>query len=130
MMSGCEAPVLVAEELAGPAEAGLHLVHDEQRLVPAAQRLRRLPVLVGGEVDALALDRLDDERGHVAAPRAPASRASMSPKGTTSRRAAAGRSPRGTPRPPLSDSAPVVSPWKRVVAVDDPVALRWRPGRT
>ncbi len=65
---GLQAPVLVAEELARPSQPGLDLVHDEQRLVAPAQRLDRAPVLLGGEVHALALDGLDHEGGHVAAP--------------------------------------------------------------
>ena len=63
---GAQIPVLVAEELAGAAEPGLHLVDHQQRLVLAAQRLRLVPVLRRRLVDALALDRLDDEGGDVA----------------------------------------------------------------
>ena len=82
MMSGWTPVVLVAEELARPPQPGLDLVHDEERLVPPAQLLDGRPVVVGGEVDALALDGLDDEGGHVAARAAARARASMSPKAT------------------------------------------------
>src|ERR1700722_17817554 len=57
----------MAEELASPAESGLHLVHDQQRAVLAAQLLGRAPVLRRRAVHALALDRLDDERRDVVA---------------------------------------------------------------
>jgi hypothetical protein len=49
------------EELAGAADAGLDFVGDEQRAVFAAERERARQELVGRQVDALALDRLDDE---------------------------------------------------------------------
>ena len=68
---GLETPVLVGEELARPPHAGLHLVDGQQRLVLAAQLLGRRPELVGRQVDALALDGLDDEGGHVPAAGAP-----------------------------------------------------------
>lgn len=59
--------VLVRVEVAGPAEAGLHLVGDEQGLVLVQQLLRRPQEAGRRGVDALALDRLDDQCRHVAA---------------------------------------------------------------
>ena len=53
--------MLDREEAAGAAEAGLDFVGDEQGAVPAAKLGGRLQIAVGGHVDALALDRLDDE---------------------------------------------------------------------
>ncbi|MGY4410653.1 hypothetical protein ACVWW4_002389 [Bradyrhizobium sp. LB7.1] len=44
---------------------GLDLVGDEQRAVFLAERSRTRQELVGGHVDALALDRLDDEGRHL-----------------------------------------------------------------
>ena len=64
---GLEAPVLGGEEAAGAAEAGLHLVRDEERAVPAAELLGAREAVGGRDPDALALDRLEDERGNVAA---------------------------------------------------------------
>ena len=58
--------MLAGEEAAGAAEAGLDLVGDEQRAVLAAQPLRLVQVAVVRQVDALALDRLEDEGGDVA----------------------------------------------------------------
>ncbi len=49
------------EKFAGAAEAGLNLVGDEQRAVFAAKRLRAEEIIVGGDVDALALNRFDEE---------------------------------------------------------------------
>ena len=43
---GLEAPVLEGEPFAGAAEAGLHLVADEERAVLAAERLRAVVVIV------------------------------------------------------------------------------------
>ena len=108
---GLEAPVLVAEELAGPPQPGLDLVHHEERPVAAAQLLDGAPVLVGGHVDALALDGLDDEGGHVAA----AQLAGQGVDVAEGHHVVSGRSgpkPSRNSLPPLSDSAPVVSPWK------------------
>ena len=63
---GLDIPVLDREEAAGAADAGLDFVGDEQRAVFAAQRSGARQELVGGHVDALALDRLDDEGGDLA----------------------------------------------------------------
>ncbi len=59
--------MLQREEAPGAPEAGLHLVADEQRARLAAERLRAGQVALRGEVHALALHRLDHERGDVAA---------------------------------------------------------------
>ena len=93
---GLDVEVLVAEEPARPAQAGLDLVHDEEGLVPPAQLLDRVPVVVGGEVDALALDGFDDEGGHVAGAELPGQRVDVAERDLVGRRAAA-RSRRGIP---------------------------------
>ncbi len=63
---GLEAPMFKGKPLAGATQAGLYLVADEERAVLAAERLRAVVVIVPGELDALALDQFDDERGDVA----------------------------------------------------------------
>src|SRR5215472_16959130 len=59
--------MLMAEKPASPAKPGLHFVSDQQGSVLAAQLLRGPPVISGRAVDALPLNRLDDEGGHIAA---------------------------------------------------------------
>ena len=59
--------VLVGEELPGPAEAGLHLVADQQRAVLVQQRGRLAEEARRGREHAMALDRLDDHGRYVAA---------------------------------------------------------------
>ena len=54
------------EKLSGAAKSGLNFVRDEKRSVFPAERLRAGEVTVAGNIDALALDRLDKERGDVA----------------------------------------------------------------
>src|SRR5262249_57591932 len=61
-----DAPVLDREEPPGAAEPGLNLVGNKQSAMTAAQRSRLAQIIVGGYVDAFALDRLDDERPDVA----------------------------------------------------------------
>jgi len=63
---GLQVPVLEGEPLARAAEAGLHLVADEERAVLAAQGLRAVVVIVLREFDALALDQFHDEGRDVA----------------------------------------------------------------
>ena len=63
---GFDVPVLDREEFSGAADAGLDFVRDEQRAVFAAQRGCARQKFVVGHVDALALDRLDDEGGDLA----------------------------------------------------------------
>jgi hypothetical protein len=58
--------VFERKEASGAGDAGLHLVGDEQRVMAPAQRRRLAQIAVVRHVDALALDRLDDERGDVA----------------------------------------------------------------
>ena len=90
MMSGRDAELLVAEERAGAPHAGLDLVEDHEGLVLAAQRLRLPPELVRRQVDPLALDRLGDERRHVATSEL-AGQCAESPNGIMSRPGAGGR---------------------------------------
>ncbi len=56
------------EHLAGAAEARLHLVDAEERPVAPAELLGALQVAGRRQVDALALDRLDQEEGDVLPP--------------------------------------------------------------
>ena len=63
---GLDAPVLAGEEFSRTAEPALDLVRDEQRVVAAAQVLGALEVFLVRQDDALALDRLDDERRDLA----------------------------------------------------------------
>ena len=58
--------MLEREETAGAADTGLHLVADEERAGRAAGGLRSLEVAGRRQVHALALDRLYDERRHIA----------------------------------------------------------------
>src|SRR5438132_3230853 len=53
--------MLEREQLPRPPEAGLHLVDGEERAVAAAQLLRAFQVTGRGQVDAVALNRLDQE---------------------------------------------------------------------
>src|SRR5262245_19515394 len=53
--------MLNRQKAAGAAESGLDLVDDEQRAVLAAELCRAAQIAVVGNVDALALDWLDDE---------------------------------------------------------------------
>ena len=63
---GLDIPVLDREESSGAADPGLDLVGDEQRAVLPAERGGARQKFVGRHVDALALDRLDDEGGDLA----------------------------------------------------------------
>ena len=58
---GLDVPVLDREEFSGAADAGLDFVGDEYRAVFLAQRGGARQEFVRGQIDALALDRLDDE---------------------------------------------------------------------
>jgi hypothetical protein len=60
--------VLVREEAAGAPEARHHLVDAEERPVAPAKLLRSLEVAVRRQVDALALQGLDEEERDVLAP--------------------------------------------------------------
>jgi hypothetical protein len=59
-------PVLRRQEAPCPPHPGLDLVGYQQRAVLAAQPGRRRQIVVARQVDALALDRLDHERGDIA----------------------------------------------------------------
>ena len=61
---GLDAPVLDRPHLPGAAGARLDLVGDEQDPVPVADLAQALEeAVLGDDVAALALDRLDDDRG-------------------------------------------------------------------
>src|SRR5204862_6353873 len=62
-----DVPLLVGEQRAGSSEPGLDLVDGEERAVPVAQVGGFAQIVLRRDEDALALDRLDDERGDVAA---------------------------------------------------------------
>ena len=93
---GLDPVVLVAEEPAGPAQPGLHLVADQQGPVPVQQGGRRGQEAVRHHLDALALDRLDDQGGDVAGGQLPAEGVEVA-EGHLGARAAAGRSRPETP---------------------------------
>ncbi len=65
MSGSTSGPVLEREPLAGPAQAALDLVADQQAAVLVAQPLGLGQVPVGDHLAALALHRLDDERGRL-----------------------------------------------------------------
>ena len=61
-----DAGLLPREERAGATDAALHLVEDEQRAVLVGERAGGGEKLGAGRMDpALALDRLDQDRGGV-----------------------------------------------------------------
>ena len=64
MMSGVIAGALIGEQLAGAADAGLHLVEDQQQPVLVAELAQALEELRRDHPHAaFALDRLDQDRG-------------------------------------------------------------------
>jgi hypothetical protein len=53
-----------AAPISGPAEAALHLVEEEQEIVPIAKRSREFQVVRACGIDAdFTLDRLEKDRG-------------------------------------------------------------------
>ena len=63
---GPDPGVLEGEEAAGAAGAALHLVHHEEQVVLVAEPAQPAEELGGAGVDpAVALDRLDEDRGRV-----------------------------------------------------------------
>ena len=65
-MSGSTSQCWIAHILPGAPGAGLDLVGDEQDPVAVAQLAQaRQEVVLGDDVAALALDRLDDDRGEL-----------------------------------------------------------------
>ena len=119
--------MLEREEAPGAPDAGLHLVADEQRARLAAQRLRALQVVGRRQVHALALDRLDDERRHVAARELALERVAGRRTATGSQPGSSGPKPSRNSSLPLIDSEPSVSPWKACSAYSTrgrPVAAR------
>ena len=122
-----DAELLVAEEGARPPETGLHLVEDHERLVPAAERLRLLPELVRRQVDPLALDRLGDERRHVAAPELPRQGGGVTERDHVAPREQ-GAEAAAELLPAVEGERPRREPVEGVVAVEDARALRGGPG--
>ncbi len=111
----------VAEEAAGPAHAGLDLVHDQEGPVPSAQGLGLAPVGLGGQVDPLALDGLEHEGGHVAL-----AQTGLQGVDVAERHRVATRQEGAEPDPELLAAVerqrPVGQAVERVVGVEDPVA--------
>ncbi len=66
---GLQVPVLAGEEPPGAPDAGLDLVADEQRARLATQPLGAGEVPIWGQVHAMSLHGLDDERRHISATR-------------------------------------------------------------
>ena len=62
---GLDIPVLDREKSSGAAEPGLDFVGDQQGSIAPAQCRRPRQKFVGGHVDALALDGLDNEGGNL-----------------------------------------------------------------
>ena len=90
--------MLQGEEAPSAPEAGLHLVAHEQRARLAAERLRSRQVALGGEVDALALHRLDHERSDVAARELALQGVEVAERHRLAAQAAAARTLRGSAR--------------------------------
>ena len=116
--------MLGGQEAAGAAEAGLDLVEDEHRPGLAAGGLRALEIARRWQVDALALDRLDDERGDVARRELRAQRVEVAERDLV-----AARHQRAEPlaelRVAVDRQGAGRQAMERVVAVEDPRA----PGR-
>ena len=89
---GRDAGPLMREQLAGAADAGLHLVEDQQQAVLVAQRPQPPQELGRRDIDAaLALHRLDHDAGGLRPDRRFA--AARSPNGTWSKPSTGGPKP-------------------------------------
>ena len=122
-----DAELLVAEEGARTAHAGLHLIEDHEGFVLPAERLGLPPELVRRHVHALALDRLGDESRHVAATELP------SQGGRVPERDHVGAREEGAETAPEFTATVEGERSRReavegVVAVEDARALGGRPG--
>ena len=118
--------MLVGEELAGPAQPGLHLVADQQRAVLVQQGGRRGQEAGRHHVHALALDRLDEQRGHVAPAQFGGQRVQVAERdhGVRQQRGEAAAELRRA----VDRQRPGGQPVERVVAVDDPAPPGGVPG--
>ena len=118
--------MLVAEEAPGPPHAGLHLVDDQKRALSPARGLDCPPVGLGGQVDPLALDRLDHEGGDVAPLQLPVESLDV-PEG---HRVAVGKQRAEALSEllaPVEGERSVGQAVEGVVAVEDPIALGGAP---
>ena len=117
--------MLVAEEPSGAPHAGLDLVQDQQCAEAPAQGLGLAPVGLGRQVDALALDGLDHQRGHVAPGQLALERVGVA----EGDRVAPGQE-RSEPLPellaPVERQGAVGEAVEGVVAVEDRGCGRWR----
>jgi hypothetical protein len=116
--------VVVAEEPSGTAQPRLHLDNYQQCLVGAAQPLQANPVLPLGGVDPLALNGFHHECRDVALAQQRLGSIQI-PNGTRTAPGNSGPKPSRNSLPPLSDSAPVVRPWKACSAYTIRVRLVW-----
>ena len=121
--------MLVRPEATGTAETGLDLVGDEEGPVASAELRDGVPVLLRRDVDALALDRFDDEGRDVAR-----TQLALEGVGVPERH----RAEAGDQRPEtLAELGPAVQRQRAereavegVVAVRAPGTDPWRTGRT
>ena len=120
---GGDAGALVGEQLAGAADAGLHLVEDQQQAVLVAELAQRAQELGRHDAHAaFAHDRLDQDRAGRRPDRAPwsprdrrtASGRSRRPPGRSRRDISSGRRPRASQRAAVEGA----------LEGDDAVALR------
>ncbi len=122
-MSGVIAALLIGEQRAGAAHAGLHLVEDQQQPVAVAELAHSPQVAgVGGHDAALALDGLEhDGDGPRRDRRRPAPRASLNGDVAEALPAAA-ESRRRTFSWPVAAIVARVRPWNESERRDDLVA--------
>ena len=130
MMSGSDAPVLVAEEPAGAAQPGLDLVHDQQGAVPAAQGLDRRASSPRGPgrrpCPGWARPRRRPRRPGRSSPGQGVDVAEGDLVAPGQQRAEALAELLAA----VEGEGPVGEPVEGVVAVEDAGRARWRPGRT